>query len=140
MSKPTPKFPTRMSAPKIEDTKPSKLIAAFWWMVFIVPVIFVYWSTGSIAGVVILVGIRILLIFIPKFWQKAKPEPVESISPKMLSASQPSETVNTRAVLLSPYIDEAKSEWDGLMKVLRIYDKEKEEKNLTAYRKIRGWE
>ena len=40
VSKNPPPMPRRMSAPKAEDTKPSKIIAIFWWVVFIVPVVF----------------------------------------------------------------------------------------------------
>lgn len=136
MAKPPAKMPTRMSAPKIEDTKPSKLIAVFWWIVFIVPVWFVWWSTGSIIGVVILIAIRILIMYIPKFWKREQKTDIDiPDSPKLLP-----ETINTSESVLSPYIDEARSEWGDLLKTMRIYDKEKEEKNLDAYRKLRGWE
>jgi len=136
MVRPMPKMPTRMSTPKIEDTKPSKLIAVFWWVVFIVPVIFVYWSTGSIIGVAILVAVRILIMFIPKFWKKKQVVAETDQKPATISP----ETINTRESALKPYIDEAKQEWWGFLKFAKIYDKETEEKNLDVYRKLRGWE
>jgi hypothetical protein len=136
MERPTPKMPTRMSKPRIEDTKPSKLIAVFWWFVFIVPVGFVWWSTNSIAGVLVLIALRILIMYIPKFWKKEQVV-VKEESPAPI---QISENVNTTKSSLSPYIDEAKSEWNGFLKLMKIYDKDKEEKNLVTYRKLRGWE
>lgn len=136
MPKPIPKMPVRMSTPKIEDTKPSKIIAIFWWIVFIVPVAFVYWSTKSIIGVLVLIALRILLMFIPKFWQKKQVAPETEHKPEVIQA----ETVNTRESVLKPYIEEAKQEWYGFLKFAKIYDKEQEEKNLAAYRKLRGWE
>ena len=136
MARPTPKMPTRMSTPKIEDTKPSRLIELFWWFVFIVPIIFVWWSTGSIIGVIVLIAIRILIMFIPKFWKKEQVATQSDREPIIIQ----SETVNTRESVLKPYIEEAKQEWYGLLKFAKIYDKEKEDKNLAAYRKLRGWE
>lgn len=136
MERPVPKMPSRMSTPKIEDTKPSRLIELFWWIVFIVPVIFVWWSTGSIIGVIVLIAIRILIMFIPKFWKKEQIKPKSDPKPTTVR----SETVNTRERVLKPYIEEAKQEWYELLKFAKIYDKELEEKNLTAYRKLRGWE
>jgi hypothetical protein len=136
MARPTPKMPTRMSTPKIEDTKPSRLIELFWWFVFIVPIIFVWWSTGSIIGVIVLIAIRILIMFIPKFWKKEQVATQSDREPIIIQ----SETVNTRESVLKPYIEEAKQEWYGLLKFAKIYDKENEDKNLAAYRKLRGWE
>jgi len=136
MARPTPKMPTRMSTPKIEDTKPSRLIELFWWFVFIVPIIFVWWSTGSIIGVIVLIAIRILIMFIPKFWKKEQVATPPNQEPIIIQ----SETVNTRESVLKPYIEEAKQEWYGLLKFAKIYDKENEDKNLAAYRRLRGWE
>ena len=128
-----------MSAPKIEDTKPSRWIEAFWWLVFIVPVVFLYLSTGSLLYVGILVGLRIVIMFIPKFGKKPvikeerKPEPAVPLLPQ-------SESVNTNYNPLTPYKEELVSEWKGLMKMLHIYDHDAEDKNLVAYRKLRGWD
>lgn len=41
---------------------------------------------------------------------------------------------------LRPFKDELVSEWRWLLKKLRVYDHEKEEKHLSDYRKLRGWE
>jgi hypothetical protein len=40
---------------------------------------------------------------------------------------------------LAPFKDEFVSEWRWLMKKLRVYDYEREEKVLDTYRKFRGW-
>ena len=42
--------------------------------------------------------------------------------------------------ILRPFREELISEWKWLLKVLHVYDYDKEEKNLLAYRKLRGWE
>lgn len=146
--KPLHSKPIRMSAPKVEDTKPSKIIAVFWWIVFIVPVVFTYFATQSVILPVVLIVIRIVVMFIPSEWikrikpdppekkQKFKREPVQ-ISERTIEASV---KVNTIKDTLQPYREEAISEWRWLMKKLHIYDYENEEKYLETYRKLRGWE
>jgi len=124
-----------MSDPKPEDTKPSKIIAVFWWIVFIVPVAFLYISTQSLLMVGILVALRVGLMFVPYF------RGVKGTTPKVeVPVVEPPASVITTHNPLTPYKDELVSEWYGLLKLLRIYDKEKEDKYLEAYRKLRGWE
>lgn len=138
IKKPAPALPRRMSAPKIEDTKPSRLIEAFWWLVFIVPVGFLYWTTQSLLYVGILVGVRIVIMFIPKFRKQPEPNPTSKKETPLLIA--PAESVNTNYNPLTPYKEELVSEWKGLLKMLRIYDHDKENKYLSDYRKLRGWD
>jgi len=42
--------------------------------------------------------------------------------------------------ILRPFKEELTYEWKWLMKKLRIYDYDKEDANLSAYRKLRGWD
>ena len=133
ITKPIPKLPPRLSAPKIEDTKPSKIVEIFWWMVFIIPVAFTYWATNSILAVVVLISIRVAIMFVPKLRKKTvviNPEKPVKSEAKVITHQNP----------LTPYKEEARAEWYGLLKFLRIYDKEKEEKNLSDYRKLREWD
>lgn len=128
-----------MSAPKPEDTKPSRWIALFWWIVFIVPVIFLYVSTKSLLLVGILIILRIGMMFLPWFKQKpTAPTPEQKVSVPLLAP--PQERIIITPNLLSPVKEELKAEWYGLLKMLRIYDHEKEDKYLEAYRKLRGWD
>jgi hypothetical protein len=140
--KPTPainKAPPRMSAPKIEDTKPSKIIAVFWWVVFIVPVIFTYFATQSIALPAVLVIIRIAIMLVPARWIKRDTKEQEKQKPVALIEGS-LEKVNIIGDVLKPYREEAISEWRWLMKKLHVYDYEKEERYLSTYRKLRGWD
>lgn len=128
-------IPTRLSAPKPEDRKPSKIIAAFWWIVFIVPVIFVWLTTESLLFVGFLLTLRIGMMFIPALQHGGKKE---QASQESQVVSQ--QTVNNRISVLLPYKEEAIAEWWGFLKFMRIYDRDKEEKELWNYRKFRGWE
>jgi hypothetical protein len=76
-------------------------------------------------------------MFIP-IGKKAKKEPVP------VKATEPTpvpEKVNNSVSPLTPFIEEARSElgWFGHLFRKYIYDKNKEEKYLDDYRKIRGW-
>lgn len=42
--------------------------------------------------------------------------------------------------ILKPFKEELTYEWKWLLKKLHIYDYDKEDANLAAYRKLRGWE
>jgi hypothetical protein len=42
--------------------------------------------------------------------------------------------------ILRPFKEELTYEWKWLLKKLHIYDYDKEEANLAAYRKLRGWD
>ena len=141
--------PERMSAPKPEDTKPSNFIAVFWWVVFIIPVAFTWYATQSFLIVGIIIGIRIVVMFIPKGWFGKKATPViartdtTSKTSSSLKKPQPPveviEKVNVVSNLLTPYKDELISECKGLLKMLRIYDHDKEDRYLNDYRQFRGW-
>lgn len=140
--KPTPTMPRRMSAPKPEDTKPSKIIAIFWWVVFIVPVVFSYFATQSFILPVALIVIRVAAMFIPSKWLKRGKEQEQKKDTIVLipEHTQPVEKVNVIQSILTPCKEEAISEWRGLLKMLHVYDYEKENKYLEAYRKLRGWD
>ena len=49
-------------------------------------------------------------------------------------------TIKEKKDILKPFREELIAEWKWLLKILHVYDYEKEEKNLLAYRKLRGWE
>lgn len=140
--KQTPAMPRRMSAPKPEDTKPSKLIAIFWWVVFIVPVVFSYFATQSFILPFALIAIRVAAMFIPAKWLKRGKEPEHKTESIVLIPERtlPVEKVNVIQSILTPCKEEAISEWRGLLKMLHVYDYEEENKYLEAYRKLRGWE
>ena len=123
-----------MSAPKVEDTKPSKWIAAFWWVVFIVPLAMVYLATQSLVYIAILVIVRVAIMYIPKKWFNKETKKPHTQNPVVV------ESVIIKQNPLTPYRDEAIAEWRWLMKKLHIYDYEKEDKYLNDYRKLRGWE
>lgn len=136
IQKPIPKAPQRLSAKPIGETKPSRFITVFWWLVFIVPVIFTYVAFQSIWLVAILIVLRVAIMFIPKFRDRNKVKTVVALEP----VPEPNANLNTKASLLTPYIEEAKDEWYGLLRFLHIYDKYKEEKYLGDYRRLRGWD
>lgn len=109
----------------------------FWWLVFIVPVIFTYVAFQSIWLVIILVVLRVAIMFIPKIQNRNKTKPTAPAEHKEPEANA---NLNTRTSPLTPYIEEAKDEWYGLLRFLHIYDKYKEEKYLGDYRRLRGWD
>ena len=136
-----------MSAPKPEDTKPSVWVGVFWWVVFIIPVGFTYFATQSFVLPVMLVVIRVVIMFVPIKWipfikKEKEPEPTKpsSVGKKTQQPLKQEETINKSNPLLSSIKDEIKTEWKGLLKMLHIYDYDKEEAYLKAYRKLRGWE
>jgi hypothetical protein len=70
----------------------------------------------------------------PKQKTKAPETAVASKEPARESAK-----VNTKSGTLTPFIEEAQAEWRWLLKVLRFYDHDREEKYLDDYRRLRGW-
>jgi len=85
------------------------------------------------------------MMFIPRKWipfiKKEKELPPIQKSATVPSQSiQPSQTIKNSNPILSSIKDELKTEWKGLLKMLHIYDYDKEEAYLKAYRKLRGWE
>jgi hypothetical protein len=60
---------------------------------------------------------------------------------KLLIAAPESEPIppKPKTDILKPFKEELTYEWKWLLKKLRIYDYDEEEKNLVAYRKLRGW-
>lgn len=133
-----------MSAPLPENTRPSVWVGVFWWVVFIIPVGFTYFATQSFFLPVLLVVIRVVIMFVPRRWipflKKEKEIPLQTSNPQSEPPTQPSIILNKSNPILSSIKDELKTEWKGLLKMLRIYDYDKEEAYLKAYRKLRGWE
>jgi hypothetical protein len=85
----------------------------------------------------VIVAIRIGMMFVPGL-RHGTSKSESTKTPDFLGPVQ--QTVNIAASPLTPYKEELIAEWWGLVKFLRIYDREKEEGNLMAYRKLRGWE
>jgi hypothetical protein len=142
LQKQNPPMPRRMSEPKVENTKPSNVIAVFWWVVFIIPVAFTYLATQSLLLIGVLVGLRIAIMFLPAGWiPGSKKKVIEPKKPEIIKKEiiLIAETVNTKQSILTPYKDELISEWKGLLKMLRIYDHDTEDKYLNDYRQLRGW-
>ena len=84
-------------------------------------------------------------MFVPRKWipfikkeKEVLPIPKSAESPQPLI--QPSQTIKNSNPILSSIKDELKTEWKGLLKMLHVYDYDKEEAYLKAYRKLRGWE
>jgi hypothetical protein len=84
---------------------------------------------------------------IPKMPQRVSAKPkIEKkglfafLKRKKSEPAKPTETVKPKEKTISPYKEELVSEWKWLLKKLHIYDYESEEKNLLAYRKLRGWD
>lgn len=133
---PPAKKPARLSNAPLEKQKPGIALQAFWWIVFIIPMAFAWLAFQSLAMTAVIMGLRILVWVIPKFTGKKVPvqEPVKTpASPAPSKAS-----INIPKNTLSPFIDEARSEWYWLLAKLHLYN-EKEERNLMIYRKFRGW-
>ena len=123
-----------------EDSKPSPYIAAFWWIVFIVPVVFLWFAFQSPLLVGIVVVVRILIMFIPtrkKGKEKKKTDTVK-IEPKPEPVQGKG---NNQSGILTPFIEEARSELGWFKHLFRryVYDAEREEKYLDDYRTLRGW-
>lgn len=141
--KSVPKIPHRLSAGPVEEQKPSRVIAVFWWVVFIVPLVLIYVTSGSLLLIGILIVVRVAIMFIP-FGKKDKKKAVTVPGlPRVDNQPAPAKKTGNSYMpfktIFTPLIEEAKDEWRWLMKFLRIYDHEKEDRYLDDYRKLRGW-
>lgn len=124
-----------MSDAPPENAKPSKVIEIFLWGVFIVPMIFVWLTVQSIPLIVGLLVIRLGIMAYP--YLKGKKQPV-AVEQKKEEGVAPAPKKRSRTIITLA-IEELVAEWKGLLKFLRIYDYEAEEKYLEAYRKLRGF-
>ena len=125
-----------MSDAPPENAKPSKVIEIFLWGVFIVPMIFVWLTVQSIPLIVGLLVIRLGIMAYP--YLKGKKQPVVVVEQKKEEPIAPAPKKRSRTIITLA-IEELVAEWKGLLKFLRIYDYEAEEKYLEAYRKLRGF-
>ena len=125
-----------MSDAPPENAKPSKVIEIFLWLIFIVPMIFVWLTVQSIPLIVGLLVIRLGIMAYP--YLKGKKQPVVVVEPKKEEVVAPAPKKRSRTIITLA-IEELVAEWKGLLKFLRIYDYEKEEKYLEAYRKLMGF-
>ena len=136
-------MPRRLSdapMPGEKPPKPSIIIEGFWWVAFIVPMIFAWMVTQSWIIIGGLLALRLAMIAVPRIWKKKGKAKVEKTEPDSEASPESPATVKTNQNTPNPYIEEARAEWYGLLKFLKIYDKEKEEKYLMDYRRFRGWE
>lgn len=141
IDKPFPKRPRRFSQIQpIEETKPSRLIEIFWWVVFIVPMVLTWIATQSVIIIVILLAIRLLIMVVPMLTNRNKRTKKNHAEEMPIKKEKLLESVKSGKNILSPYIEEAKQEWMDFLKLIRVYDKDNEDKMLEAYRKMRGWE
>jgi hypothetical protein len=101
-----------------------------------VPVIFVWFAFQSLLLIGIIVAVRLIIMIIPKKKAKATVK-ATTASPKE-SVPEPAK-VNTKSGTLTPFKEEAQAEWRWLLKVLHFYDRDREEKYLDDYRRLRGW-
>jgi hypothetical protein len=138
INRPVPKMPGRLSAAPLENRKPSKLVAAFWWFVFIVPLVFVWFAFKSPLYIGILIGLRIVVMFLPI--GKAKPVPAATQSQEACGGAKAGDNSLSIKDILSLCKDEAIAEWWGLLKFLHVYDRNKEERYYEDYRKLMGWD
>ena len=122
-----------MSDAPPENAKPSKVIEIFLWLIFIVPMIFVWLTVQSIPLIVGLLVIRLGIMAYP--YLKGKKQPVIVVEQKKEEVVAPVPKKRSRTIITLA-IEELVAEWKGLLKFLRIYDYEKEEKYLEAYRKL----
>ena len=67
------------------------------------------------------------------FFSFAKKKPLDTEPEPELKPGKP------KTDILRPFKEELIYEWKWLLKKLRIYDYDREEENLMAYRKLRGW-
>jgi hypothetical protein len=128
-----------MSDAPPENAKPSKVIEIFLWLIFIVPMIFVWLTVQSIPLIVGLLVIRLGIMAYP--YLKSKKHPVVVVEPKATKKEEPVAPAPKKRsrTIITLAIEELVAEWKGLLKFLRIYDYEKEEKYLETYRKLRGF-
>ena len=125
-----------MSDAPPEDKAPSKVIEVFLWAVFIIPMILVWITVQSIPLIVILLVVRLGIMAYPYLKGKKQPAVVVEQKKEEPVATIPQKRSRT---IITLAVEEAVAEWKGLLKFLRIYDHEKEEKYLEAYRKIRDF-
>ena len=97
--------------------------------------IFVWLTVQSIPLIVGLLVIRLGIMAYP--YLKGKKQPV-AVEQKKEEGVAPAPKKRSRTIITLA-IEELVAEWKGLLKFLRIYDYEKEEKYLEAYRKIRDF-
>ena len=105
----------------------------FWWAAFIVPIIFAWFAFQSLVLIGVIVGIRIVIMFIPKGWKTLKTKP--AVKPAIKEAIPEPAKDNTKSGTLTPFIEEARAEWRWLLKASRFYDHEREEEYLDDYRR-----
>ena len=138
--------PRRLSQLPPEQRKPSKIIEAFWWIVFIIPIGFVWVTSQNYLLITALVTLRIGMILVPKYFSKRQPlQPQKTTALTVVNTQRflpapKAESSETLKVWVRIFKDEARDEWRGLLKVLRLYDHEREDPATYAYRKMRGWE
>lgn len=133
--------PRRLSSGPIESQKSGIFISLFWWAVFVIPMIFAWVSFNSWQMVVVLLVIRFGIMAIPHFTKKKTiPKPAKEIrnTPPSLAPATINTTESILSSIIAPIRDELKSELYWLLRVLRMRD-DREEMNLIAYRKFRGW-
>ena len=122
-----------MSDAPPENAKPSKVIEIFLWLIFIVPMIFVWLTVQSIPLIVGLLVIRLGIMAYP--YLKGKKQPVVVVEQKKEEPVAPAHKKRSRTIITLA-IEELVAEWKGLLKFLRIYDYEKEEKYLKLYKEL----
>jgi hypothetical protein len=127
-----------MSDPAPEDTKPSRFIEIFLWVVFVVPMIFVWLTVQSIPLIVILLVIRLGIMAYPRLKGQKQPAPVVVADRKKEVVALPPAPQVYRRTILNVIAEEAVAEWRGLLTFLRIYD-ENEDKFLVAYKRIKNY-
>ena len=140
--------PTRMSETPVEDRKPSVLIEVLVWVAFIVPIIFLWLAFESWIMVGIIVAIRILIMGVSHYDRVKKANSPKKPKGDMRNYNLQVEskqqiaapvTGDSKSSIAYPFIEEASSEFNWLMKKLHLKD-DKEEERLKIYRKLRGWE
>jgi ABC-type bacteriocin/lantibiotic exporter with double-glycine peptidase domain len=123
-----------MSDAPIEEKAPSKVIEVFLWVVFIVPMIFVWVTVQSIPLIVILLVVRLGIMAYPRL--KGQKQPVVVVEQKKEEVVAPLPQKRSRTIITLA-IEEAVAEWKGLLKFLRIYDYDVDNKYLETYRKLK---
>ena len=123
-----------MSDAPIEEKAPSKVIEVFLWVVFIVPMIFVWVTVQSIPLIVILLVVRLGIMAYPRL--KGQKQPVVVVEQKKEEVVAPIPHTRSRTILTVAK-EEAVAEWKGLLKFLRIYDYDVDDKYLETYRKLK---
>lgn len=125
-----------MSDAPPENAKPSKVIEIFLWAVFIVPMIFVWLTVQSIPLIVGLLVIRLGIMAYP--YLKGKKQPVVVVEQKKEDMVTPTPKKRSRTIITLAF-EELVAEWKGLLKFLRIYDYEMEDRYMETYKKIKNF-